>query len=98
VIRTLGRTASAPTSPAGDLDTWTDAKDSARATKAAHASRASGRRRHVDPATCDRDCSAAEWEFLRALQEYKRTSGRMFPTWSEVLVIVQGLGYAKGGH
>jgi len=33
-----------------------------------------------------------------AMDEYKRTSGRMFPTWSEVLEVVRGLGYAKPEH
>ena len=32
---------------------------------------------------------------MEAMQEYKRSSGRMFPTWSEVLEVLQGLGYAK---
>jgi hypothetical protein len=29
------------------------------------------------------------------MEEYKRRSGRMFPTWSEVLEVLQGLGYEK---
>jgi hypothetical protein len=29
------------------------------------------------------------------MQEYKQSSGRMFPTWSEVLEVLRGLGYAK---
>lgn len=37
----------------------------------------------------------AELEFLNAMQEYKRTSGRMFPTWSEVLEVLKNLGYEK---
>ena len=32
---------------------------------------------------------------MKAMQEYKRTSGRMFPTWSEVLEVITGLGYRK---
>ena len=32
---------------------------------------------------------------MTAMQEYKRTSGRMFPTWSEVLEVIAGLGYQK---
>ena len=68
---------------------------SARARKAANAAHASGRRRFIDPATCDRDYSGAELEFLGAIQEYKRSSGRMFPTWSEVLEVVRDLGYQK---
>jgi hypothetical protein len=34
-------------------------------------------------------------EFMMAMNEYKRRSGRMFPTWSEVLEVLQGLGYEK---
>ena len=81
-----------------DLDltpTRDDLAASARATKAAQARAASGRRRFVDPATCERDYSDPELEFLGAMQEYKRSSGRMFPTWSEVLEVVRSLGYEK---
>jgi len=95
VIRIFGSTAYDPTPAADGPDAWTGAKASSRATKANAARQASGRRRKVDPATCDRDYSAAELEFLGAMQEYKRTSGRMFPTWSEVLEVVRDLGYAK---
>ena len=68
---------------------------SARAARAARARHASGRRRFVDPTTCDRDYSAAEAEFMFAMQAYKLASGRMYPTWSEVLEVLMGLGYAK---
>lgn len=68
---------------------------SAKARKASVAAHASGRRRFVDPATCERNYSDAEREFLRAIEEYKRVSGRLFPTWSEVLEVVRSLGYAK---
>jgi hypothetical protein len=37
----------------------------------------------------------AELEFMTAMQEYKKRSGRMFPTWSEVLEVLQDLGYQK---
>ncbi len=80
-----------------DATAWTDAKASARATRASLARKESGRRRNVDPSTCDRDYSAAEWEFMQAMQEYKRTSGRMFPTWSEALEVLGALGYHKVG-
>jgi hypothetical protein len=53
------------------------------------------RRRMIDPTTCERDYSSDEIEFMRAMDEYKRKSGRMFPTWSEVLEVVRALGYAK---
>lgn len=55
----------------------------------------SSRRKKIDPTTCERDYSASELEFMKAMQEYKVRSGRMFPTWSEVLEVVRDLGYAK---
>ena len=72
-----------------------DAKASAQAARAAKARNASSRRRFVDPTTCDREYSVAETEFMAAIQEYKKTSGRMFPTWSEVLEVLRELGYEK---
>jgi hypothetical protein len=53
------------------------------------------RRRQIDPTTCERDYSEDEIEFMNALDEYKRTSGRMFPTCSEVLEVLRKLGYEK---
>lgn len=32
---------------------------------------------------------------MRALDQYKRTSGRMFPTCSELLEVLRGIGYQK---
>ena len=55
------------------------------------------RRRQIDPTTCERDYTEDEVEFMNALDEYKRKSGRMFPTCSEVLEVIRSLGYAKGG-
>jgi hypothetical protein len=53
------------------------------------------RRRQIDPTTCERDYSSEEIEFMNALDEYKRTSGRMFPTCSEILEVIRKLGYQK---
>lgn len=53
------------------------------------------RRRQIDPTTCERDYSTDEIEFMNALDQYKRTSGRMFPTCSEVLEVIRALGYSK---
>ncbi|QEH32911.1 hypothetical protein OJF2_13960 [Aquisphaera giovannonii] len=66
-----------------------------QANRAGRARDAGARRRSIDPTTCDSDYSAAETEFMQAMAEYKERSGRMFPTWSEVLEVLQGLGYAK---
>ncbi len=51
------------------------------------------RRRHIDPTTCERDYNDQEIEFMRAMDDYKHSSGRMFPTCSEVLEVIRGLGY-----
>jgi hypothetical protein len=74
---------------------WTDRRASQRATRAVNAAKVSGRRRRVDPATCERDYTDGELEFMMAMHEYKRTSGRMFPTWSEALEVLESLGYEK---
>jgi len=53
------------------------------------------RRKMIDPTTCERDYSQDDVEFMKAIDEYKRKNGRMFPTWSEVLEVIRGLGYTK---
>ena len=53
------------------------------------------RRRQIDPTTCERDYQPDEVEFMKAMDDYKRRSGRQFPTWSEVLEVVRDLGYRK---
>jgi hypothetical protein len=53
------------------------------------------RRRQIDPTTCERDYTPAEVEFMSALDDYKRRSGRMFPTCSEILEVILALGYEK---
>ena len=46
---------------------WIDRKASEQATRAAQARQVSGRRRFVDPATCERDYDAEEVELVRSL-------------------------------
>jgi hypothetical protein len=53
------------------------------------------RRRQIDPTTCERDYQPEEIEFMKAMDDYKRRSGRQFPTWSEVLEVIRDLGYRK---
>ena len=53
------------------------------------------RRRHIDPTTCERDYTIQEREFMIALDKYKRASGRMFPTCSEILEVIRNLGYVQ---
>src|SRR5437667_2113789 len=53
------------------------------------------RRRQVDPTTCERDYTDDEIEFMKAMDLYKRSNRRPFPTWSEVLEVCRALGYRK---
>jgi hypothetical protein len=53
------------------------------------------RRRQIDPTTCERDYSLGEVEFMNAVDDYKRKSGRMFPTCSEILEVIHSIGYVK---
>ena len=53
------------------------------------------RRRQIDPTTCERDYTPEEIEFMSALDDYKRRSGRMFPTCSEILEVIRAIGYEK---
>jgi hypothetical protein len=53
------------------------------------------RRRQIDPTTCERDYTDEEVEFMQALDAYKRRSGRMFPTCSEILEVIRDMGYVR---
>jgi hypothetical protein len=53
------------------------------------------RRRQVDPTTCEKDYSDDEIIFMKAMEQYKRSNRRPFPTWSEVLEVLRSLGYRK---
>jgi hypothetical protein len=68
---------------------------SARRSPASRAAVRHGRRRMIDPTTCEREYAAEELEFMQALDLYKRSSGRMFPTCSEILEVVKSLGYRR---
>lgn len=39
--------------------------------------------------------SDEQFEFLMAVDEYKRKNARPFPTWTEVLELIKALGYRK---
>ena len=65
--------------------------DDRRATKR----RTVQRRRQIDPTTCERDYSTEEIEFMHAIDQFKRDSGRNFPTCQDVLDVIGGLGYRK---
>lgn len=56
---------------------------------------AEGARHRIDPTTCERDYSAEEFEFLKAVDRYKKERKRPFPTASELLQLAVSLGYRK---
>ena len=39
--------------------------------------------------------SDEQFEFLMAINEYKRKNAKHFPTWTEVLELIKALGYRK---
>lgn len=69
-----------------------------QAANGAKASKASHRRRLIDPTTCQRDYTDDDREFMVAVDRYKRESHRPFPTLSELLEVLRGLGYRKVGQ
>jgi hypothetical protein len=74
------------------------AMTSEKAKKAAQARAGKNRVKGMGhPTTADMDYSAREWEFMQAMQEFKRLTGRQFPTWCEALRVIDSLGYQKSG-
>ncbi|WP_406701017.1 hypothetical protein V5E97_19715 [Singulisphaera sp. Ch08] len=67
----------------------------ARAARVTKVTRTGDRLSEVAPVLNDCEESSLESEFMLAMQAYKKSSGRMFPTWSEVLEVLQSLGYRK---
>lgn len=58
--------------------------------------RGPGRRRGSDRKAAEEGhMSDEQFEFLMAIDEYKRANSRPFPTWTEVLEIIKALGYRK---
>jgi hypothetical protein len=39
--------------------------------------------------------SDEQFEFLKAIEKYKRQNNRQFPTWTEVLEVAKALGYQR---
>ena len=58
--------------------------------------RGPGRRRSDDRKSAEEgQMSDEQFEFLMAIDEYKRNNTRPFPTWTEVLEVIKALGYRK---
>jgi len=41
------------------------------------------------------EMTANQFEFIKAINEYKQVNNRPFPSWTEVLDIIEALGYRK---
>jgi len=39
--------------------------------------------------------TAAQFEFVMAIQMYKKVNKRLYPTWTEVMEVIYQLGYRK---
>jgi hypothetical protein len=58
--------------------------------------RGPGRRREDDRRSAEEgEMTPEQFEFVMAIQMYKKVNKRMFPTWTEVLEVVNQLGYRK---
>jgi len=58
--------------------------------------RGPGRRRSDERKSAEEgQMSDEQFEFLMAINEYKRKNTRPFPTWTEVLEVIKALGYRK---
>jgi len=58
--------------------------------------RGPGRRRSDDRKSAeDGNMSDEQFEFLMAIDQYKRVNSRPFPTWTEILEVIKALGYRR---
>ena len=58
--------------------------------------RGAGRRRSDERKSAEEgEMSDEQFEFLMAIDEYKRKNAKRFPSWTEVLELIKALGYRK---
>ena len=58
--------------------------------------RGPGRRRSDERKSAEEgQMSDEQFEFIMAIDEYKRANSRPFPTWTEVLEVIKALGYRR---
>ncbi len=58
--------------------------------------RGPGRRRSDERRSAEEgEMTKEQFEFLMAINEYKRVNKRPFPTWTEILDVMHALGYRK---
>ncbi|MCS7032924.1 MAG: hypothetical protein NZ561_02890 [Phycisphaerae bacterium] len=53
------------------------------------------RRTELRKAAEEGEMTAEQFEFVMAVETYKKVNKKMFPTWTEVLEVIQQLGYRK---
>ncbi len=58
-----------------------------------------GRRRSDDRRSAEEgEMTTEQFEFVMAIETYKKVNKRMYPTWTEVLEVINQLGYRKVEH
>jgi hypothetical protein len=61
--------------------------------------RGPGRRRSDDRRAAEEgEMTAEQFEFVMAIETYKKVNKRLYPTWTEVLEVLHQLGYRKVSH
>jgi len=61
--------------------------------------RGPGRRRSDERRSAEEgEMTAEQFEFVQAIETYKKVNKKMFPTWTEVLEVMSQLGYRKVEH
>jgi hypothetical protein len=61
--------------------------------------RGPGRRRSDDRKAAEEgEMTSEQFEFVMAIETYKKVNKRLYPTWTEILEIVRQLGYHKTEH
>ena len=61
--------------------------------------RGPGRRRSDDRKAAEEgEMTAEQFEFCMAIEMYKKVNKRLYPTWTEVLEVINQLGYRKVEH
>jgi len=61
--------------------------------------RGPGRRRSDERRVAEEgEMSTEQFEFVMAIETYKKVNRRLYPTWTEILEIVRQLGYRKVQH
>jgi hypothetical protein len=79
-----------------DTDEETTKRDRKSSKKKSEPLAAKLTNRRMSPTTSNKNYTSDEVEFMNALDEFKRASGRTFPTCCEILGILRKLGYEKG--